>query len=774
MNYIRHRHTNTSPMRVKKRNGNIEDLNMSKIKNKLEKLINIHPKLNHVNIKTLLNTLNNSWGEFMTSAEIPNLVSETAAAMTTDHHHYSKLAGRAWVDNLHKETPATFTESMIQVKHLLHEPFLQTIKNYSEQINDMIVHDRDFQYDIFACKTLERSYLVKRDNIIVERPQYLIMRVAIAIAIGRSGDIVSNIRENYDSMSKLLYTHATPTLFHSGMRKQQLASCFLMTMKSDSIAGIYETLKDCALISKGAGGIGISISQIRPTGSQIEGTNGVSNGITPMLKVFNDTARYVDQGGGKRKGSFAVWLEPWHPDVQEFLDLKKNHGDENKRARDLFYGLWVPDLFMKRVKMNGQWSLFCPNKCPGLQDAWGEAFETLYKSYEQKGLAHGVVNARELWLAICDSQMETGTPYLMYKDSVNAKSNQQNLGTIRSSNLCCEVTEYTSPDEVAVCTLASIALPKCMAGKRFEYSRLEKITRLVVKNLNAVIDINTYPIPEAENSNKKHRPIGIGIQGLADVFQMMEIPYDSEEALTINNNIFETIYYAAITESVEQSKEYGPYETFNGSPASKGKLQFDLWGVVPTRYNWDKVKEDVQYYGLRNSLLVAPMPTASTASILGNTESFEPRTSNLYNRRVLAGEYMMINSYLQDKLVAKGLWNETNKKALIANRGSVQKMNIPEDLKKVFKTVWEMSQKALIHLSAGRAPFICQAQSLNLYIQKPTRAVLSSMGFYAWGKGLKTGQYYLRSQPEARAIQFTVKKGMEVEEEEEECLMCSA
>ena len=469
-------------------------------------------------------------------------------------------------------------------------------------------------------------------------------------------------------------------------------------------------------------------------------------------------------------------VRTWHPDVEEFLDLKKNHGDENKRARDLFYGLWIPDLFMKRVVNGEKWSLFCPNKCPGLQDSWGESFEALYNKYESEGKAHAVIDAQALWLAICDSTMETGTPYLMYKDSVNAKSNQQNLGTIRASNLCCEVCEYTSPEETAVCTLASIALPKCMTGKRFDFSKLETVTRLATKNLNAVIDINYYPIPEAEYSNKRHRPIGLGIQGLADVFQIMNLPYDSKEALQLNNEIFETIYYAAVSESVELSKLFGPYETFHGSPASKGVLQFDMWGVKPKRYKWDKLKQNIMKYGMRNSLLVAPMPTASTAQILGNTESFEPRTTNLYNRRVLAGEYMVINPYLQDKLYSLGLWNEERRKQLIANRGSVQSMDVPDEIKQVYKTVWEMSQKALIQLAAGRSAFICQSQSLNLYIAKPTRAILSSMGMYAWKMGLKTGQYYLRSQPEARAIQFTVKKtgqAMEIEDDQA-CLMCSA
>ncbi len=755
-------------MQIKKKNGSVVDTDMNKIQNKIAYLKQIEPVLTHVNEKKLLKAVNDAWGEFMSTSDVPNLVAETSAGLTTDHHHYSKLAGRVWMDSLHKDTNDSFVETMLMVKDMLNDTFLDFIVKNRQVIEDTIVSSRDFQYDIFACKTMERSYLIKHNSKTIERPQYMLMRVACAIS-----ETVQDMKDNYDAMSMLRYTHATPTLFHSGMKKQQMASCFLMTMKSDSISGIYDTLKTCALISKGAGGIGLSVSQIRPAGSQIAGTNGVSNGITPMLKVFNDTARYVDQGGGKRKGSFSIWLEPWHPDVEEFLDLKKNHGDENKRARDLFYGLWIPDLFMKRVQSGDKWSLFCPNKCPGLQDTWGKDFEALYKKYESENKSHSVINARDLWLAICDAQMETGTPYLMYKDTVNAKSNQNNLGTIRSSNLCCEVCEYTSPEEIAVCTLASISLPKCMGQKRFDFDKLLDITRRVVVNLNKVIDINYYPVKEAEFSNKRHRPMGIGVQGLADVFQMLELPYDSSEALELNNAIFETIYYAAVSESVKLSKRFGPYETFMGSPASKGKLQFDLWGVTPTKYDWTTLKQDVMKYGLRNSLLVAPMPTASTAQIMGNTESFEPRTSNLYNRRVLAGEYMIINPYLQDKLISRGLWNKESRDALIRDRGSVQNMNIPDDMKKVFKTVWEMSQKALINLSVGRGAFICQSQSLNLYIATPTRAVLSSMGMYAWSKGLKTGQYYLRSQPSARAIQFTVKSTVEPMEVEE-CISCSA
>ena len=763
-------------MRILKRNGTLEDVNETKITSYLTILKNKEPKLKFVDIQKVVKAVNDSISSSPKTIDIPNIIAECSAAVTTEHHHYSKLAGRAIVSSLHKETPKTFLESVKTNNHLFSNTFLESIEKYHANLNNIINSDRDYQYDIFAINTLKRSYLLKHNGTIVETPQYMLLRVAIAIH--PDGD-VNKIRLTYEAMSKGLYTHATPTLFHAGLKKQQMASCYLMTMKEDSISGIYETLKNCALISKGAGGIGLSISQIRPSGSGIAGTNGVSNGLTPMLKVFNDTARYVDQGGGKRKGSFAVWLEPWHPDVETWLDLKKNHGDENARARDLFYGLWIPDLFMKRVKENKKWSMFCPHKCPGLQDTWGEQFEYLYNKYEKEGKAHAVINAQDLWLKICDSQIETGTPYLMYKDSCNRKSNQQNLGTIRASNLCCEVVEYTNPNEVAVCTLASVALPKCLAGKRFEFSRLEKVVRMVVRNLNSVIDINYYPIEEAK-ANLKHRPMGIGVQGLHDVFQRLDYPYDSAEAASLNEKIFETIYYAAVSESMLMAKEDGYYETFLNSPASKGQLQFDLWNVTPsTRYDWKKLKNDVINYGLRNSLLVAPMPTASTAQILGNTESFEPRTNNLYTRRVLAGEYMVVNPHLQDKLVELGVWNEENRKNLIENRGSVKGMNIPDKVKEIFKTVFEMSQKALINLSAGRSPYICQSQSLNLYLESPTRNKLSSMGFYAWAKGLKTGQYYLRSQPKARPIQFTVvkkltkKQKMECEEEEV-CIMCSS
>ena len=588
------------------------------------------------------------------------------------------------------------------------------------------------------------------------------------------------VRKTYEATSKLLYTHATPTLFHAGLEKQQLASCFLMTMVDDSIEGIFETLKRCALISKGAGGIGLSISNVRGSGSPILGTNGVSNGLTPMLRVFNDTARYVDQGGGKRKGSFAMFIEPHHPDILDFLELKKNHGVESEKARDLFYGLWISDLFMQRVEDNEPWSIIDPTQCPGLQDAIGDQYKQLYEECEQSGFVIKTFDtARTVWFSILDAQIETGTPYMMYKDACNRKSNQQNLGTIRGSNLCCEIVEYTSPDETAVCTLASIALPECIKSGQFNYELLEKTTRLVTRNLNRTIDVNWYPIPQARNSNMKHRPIGIGVQGLADCFQMLNMPYESPEASVLNKNIFETIYYAALDESIQMAKVDGPYQSFAGSPFSQGKTQIDLWHKPTSneRHPWSTLKEKLQKYGIRNSLLTAPMPTASTASILGNTESFEPRTSNLYTRRVLAGEYIIINKYLQQALIKKGLWSDDLSNKLIQHRGSVQKIEcIPEDIKQTFKTVWEMSQRKIIDMAADRGQYIDQSQSLNIHIPNPTRAILTSVHFYTWKKGLKTGQYYLRSNPKVKALQFTVaaKKQKIQVQEEDDCIMCSA
>jgi len=708
--------------------------------------------------------------------ELAEHVAEVCASLTVRHWQYGALGGRVVVSMIHRQTPQTFVECVLQLRDTLSVEFVETCLRNKETFNDMIVDERDFQYDIMGIRTLQRSYLLKAHGVVVERPQYMLLRVAVAL----HGDDIVMVRKTYEATSKLLYTHATPTLFHAGLEKQQLASCFLMTMVDDSIEGIFETLKRCALISKGAGGIGLSISNVRGSGSPILGTNGVSNGLTPMLRVFNDTARYVDQGGGKRKGSFAMFIEPHHPDILDFLELKKNHGVESEKARDLFYGLWISDLFMQRVEDNEPWSIIDPTQCPGLQDAIGDQYKQLYEECEQSGFVIKTFDtARTVWFSILDAQIETGTPYMMYKDACNRKSNQQNLGTIRGSNLCCEIVEYTSPDETAVCTLASIALPECIKSGHFNYDLLEKTARLVTRNLNRTIDVNWYPIPQARNSNMKHRPIGIGVQGLADCFQMLNMPYESPEASVLNKNIFETIYYAALDESIEMAKVDGPYQSFAGSPFSQGKTQIDLWHKPTSneRHPWSTLKEKLQKYGIRNSLLTAPMPTASTASILGNTESFEPRTSNLYTRRVLAGEYIIINKYLQQALIKKGLWSDDLSNKLIQHRGSVQKIEcIPEDMKQTFKTVWEMSQRKIIDMAADRGQYIDQSQSLNIHIPNPTRAILTSVHFYTWKKGLKTGQYYLRSNPKVKALQFTVaaKKQKIQLQEEDDCIMCSA
>jgi ribonucleoside-diphosphate reductase alpha subunit len=712
----------------------------------------------------------------MSTVELAEHVAEVCASLTVRHWQYGALGGRVAVSMIHRQTPQTFVECVLQLRDTLSVEFVETCLRNKETFNDMIVDERDFQYDIMGIRTLQRSYLLKAQGVVVERPQYMLLRVAVAL----HGDDIVMVRKTYEATSKLLYTHATPTLFHAGLEKQQLASCFLMTMVDDSIEGIFETLKRCALISKGAGGIGLSISNVRGSGSPILGTNGVSNGLTPMLRVFNDTARYVDQGGGKRKGSFAMFIEPHHPDILDFLELKKNHGVESEKARDLFYGLWISDLFMQRVEDNEPWSIIDPTQCPGLQDAIGDQYKQLYEECEQSGFVIKTFDtARTVWFSILDAQIETGTPYMMYKDACNRKSNQQNLGTIRGSNLCCEIVEYTSPDETAVCTLASIALPECIKSGQFNYELLEKTTRLVTRNLNRTIDVNWYPIPQARNSNMKHRPIGIGVQGLADCFQMLNMPYESPEASVLNKNIFETIYYAALDESIQMAKVDGPYQSFAGSPFSQGKTQIDLWHKPTSneRHPWSTLKEKLQKYGIRNSLLTAPMPTASTASILGNTESFEPRTSNLYTRRVLAGEYIIINKYLQQALIKKGLWSDDLSNKLIQHRGSVQKIEcIPEDIKQTFKTVWEMSQRKIIDMAADRGQYIDQSQSLNIHIPNPTRAILTSVHFYTWKKGLKTGQYYLRSNPKVKALQFTVaaKKQKIQVQEEDDCIMCSA
>ncbi|HJU45616.1 MAG TPA: ribonucleoside-diphosphate reductase subunit alpha, partial [Chitinophagaceae bacterium] len=618
------------------------------------------------------------------------------------------------------------------------------------------IYDRDFGFDYFGFKTIEKSYLLRVDGKIVERPQHMYMRVALGI---HKEDIESAIK-TYNLMSERWFTHATPTLFNAGTPKAQMSSCFLLTMKEDSIEGIYDTLKQTAKISQSAGGIGLAIHNIRATGSYIGGTNGTSNGIIPMLRVFNDTARYVDQGGGKRKGAFAVYLEPWHADVFEFLDLRKNHGKEEMRARDLFYALWISDLFMKRVEANGNWSLFCPNEAPGLADCFGSEFEALYERYEKEGRARKTIKAQELWFAIMEAQVETGTPYMLYKDAANSKSNQQNLGTIKSSNLCTEIIEYTSPDEVAVCNLASLALPRFVENNKFDFDKLYEVTYQVTKNLNKIIDNNYYPVEEAYNSNMRHRPIGLGVQGLADVFILMRLPFESDLAKVLNKNIFETIYFAAMTASMDLAKAEGAYDTFKGSPLSEGKFQFDLWNVTPSdRHDWNTLRENVMKHGVRNSLLVAPMPTASTSQILGNNECFEPYTSNIYTRRVLSGEFIIVNKHLLKDLVQLGLWSNDMKNKIITANGSVQHIDeIPANIKELYKTVWEIKQRNLIDMAADRGAYICQSQSLNMFIDSPTAAKLTSMHFYGWKKGLKTGMYYLRTQAATQAVQFTVEK----------------
>ena len=703
----------------------------------------------------------------VTTKELDNLAAEVAATNAVTHPDYASLASRIAVSNLHKSTHKSFAETMSLLHgyvdpitganaSLIADDVIEIVRENAEFLDSQIIYDRDFNYDFFGFKTLERSYLLKIDGKIAERPQQMLMRVAVGI---HKEDLDSAVA-TYNMMSEGWFTHATPTLFNSGTPKPQMSSCFLLTMKEDSITGIYDTLKQTAKISQNAGGIGLAIHDIRATGSYIKGTNGTSNGIVPMLRVFNDTARYVDQGGGKRKGSFAVYIEPWHADVYDFLDLKKNHGKEEQRARDLFYALWIPDLFMKRVEDDGEWTLMCPNECPGLADTHSEEFEALYTKYEAEGKGRKTVKAQDLWFKILESQIETGTPYMLYKDNANRKSNQQNLGTIRSSNLCTEIIEYTAPDEVAVCNLASIALPKFVEEGAFDHNKLFEVAYQVTRNLNRVIDRNYYPIPEARNSNMRHRPVGIGVQGLADAFIQMRYPFDSDEARQLNKDVFETIYYAACTASKDMAKEEGPYETFAGSPASKGILQFDMWNVTPSdRWEWDILKEEIKEHGMRNSLLMAPMPTASTAQILGNNECFEPYTSNIYTRRVLAGEYIIVNKHLLRDLSSLGLWDEDMKNRIIAANGSIQGIDeIPENLRALYRTAWEIPQRALVDMSADRGAYICQSQSLNVFMENVNTGKLTSMHFYAWKKGLKTGMYYLRTKAATDAIKFTVDK----------------
>ena len=711
----------------------------------------------------------------VTTIDLDNLAAEVAAAKTIDHPDYALLASRIAVSNLHKETKKTFSDVMHdlytyidpktnQPASLLADDVYQIVMDNKELLDSSIIYDRDFRYEYFGFKTLTRSYLMKLNGKIAERPQQMLMRVAIGI---HKRDVKAAIT-TYHLMSEGWFTHATPTLFNAGTPKPQMSSCFLLTMKEDSIGGIYDTLKSCAQISQSAGGIGLAIHDIRATGSYIKGTNGTSNGIVPMLRVFNDTARYVDQGGGKRKGSFAIYIEPWHADVFDFLDLKKNHGKEENRTRDLFLALWIPDLFMKRVKDNGEWTLMCPHECPGLSDVHSEAFEKLYLQYEKEGKGRKTIKAQDLWFKILESQVETGTPYMLYKDAANSKSNQQNLGTIKSSNLCTEIIEYTAPDEIAVCNLASLALPKYVKeDKSFDHDKLFEVTYQATVNLNRIIDENFYPVEDAKKSNLRHRPIGLGVQGLADTFILMGLPFESPGAKALNKEIFETLYFAAMTASKDQAIEFGTYETYAGSPVSNSIFQYDMWGVVPSnRWDWSQLKAEVKKHGVRNSLLLAPMPTASTAQILGNNECFEPYTSNLYTRRVLSGEFIIVNRHLLKDLVKAGLWNRDMRLKIMSANGSIQNISeIPQDIKDLYKTAWEISQKTILELAADRGAYICQSQSLNIFMENANFAKLTSMHFYGWEKGLKTGMYYLRTKAATDAIKFTVDQAISSEPE---------
>ena len=759
-------------MYVVKRDGHKEPVMFDKITDRIKKLCyGLNDLVDAV--KVTMRVIEGLY-DGVTTSELDNLAAETAASMTIAHPDYAQLAARIAISNLHKNTNKSFSETMKEMYFyvnprtnqkapLLSDEVYEAIQANAEFLNSHIIYNRDFNYDYFGFKTLERSYLLKINGKIVERPQHMLMRVAVGIHLNDMESVI----ETYDLMSKKFFTHATPTLFNAGTPKPQMSSCFLLTMKDDSIDGIYDTLKQTAKISQSAGGIGLSIHNVRATGSYILGTNGTSNGIVPMLRVFNDTARYVDQGGGKRKGSFAIYLETWHADIFEFLDLKKNTGKEEMRARDLFFAMWTSDLFMKRVQEDTTWTLMCPNECPGLCDVYGEEFEALYTSYEAQNKGRKTVKARELWEKILESQIETGTPYMLYKDAANRKSNQKNLGTIRSSNLCTEIMEYTAADEIAVCNLASISLPMFVENGEFNHQLLYNVTKRVTRNLNKVIDRNYYPVPEAENSNMRHRPVGLGVQGLADAFILLRMPFTSDEAKKLNQEIFETMYFAAVTASMEEAKTEGPYSSFKGSPISEGLFQHNLWNIkdeeLSGRWNWAALRKDVMKHGVRNSLLMAPMPTASTSQILGNNEAFEPYTSNIYTRRVLSGEFIVVNKHLLEDLVKRGLWTEDLKQQLMRNNGSVQDLDIPQDLKELYKTVWEMSMKDIIDMSRHRGYFIDQSQSLNLFMQDANYAKLTSMHFYAWQSGLKTGMYYLRTKAAVDAIKFTLNNDKKAE-----------
>ena len=775
-------------MYVIKRGGIREKVHFDKITSRITKLC-YGLDTNFVEPVLISQKVISGFYSGITTSELDQLSAETAASLATKHPDYSILASRICISNLHKETKKDFSD-VVDILYnnyddhkkkkvpLLSQQLYDVVQKYKQELNSAIIYDRDYKYDYFGFKTLENKYLLRIGNKIIERPQHMLMRVAIGI----HGDNLGEILDTYELMSLHYFIHATPTLYNAGTINPQLSSCFLLSMKDDSIEGIYDTLKDSAVISKYSGGIGISITNIRATDSYIYGTNGVSNGICPMIRVFNNSARYVDQGGGKRKGSIAFYLEPWHADVFEFLELKKNHGNENERARDLFFALWVPDLFMKRVKEDGNWSLFCPNEIkndedPALYDVYGEEFERLYIKYENRGLARKTIKASDLWLSILRSQSETGNPYMCYKDSCNKKSNQKNLGTIRSSNLCTEIMEFSSKDEIAVCNLASINLTSFVTETlSYDFQKLYEVSKRVTRNLNRVIDVNFYPLPEAKLSNMRNRPIGIGVQGLADTFIKMRYPFESQEASELNKKIFETIYFAAMETSCEIAKQDGFYETYPDSPVSQGIFQFDMWNVTPSdMWDWQTLKEEVSKYGIRNSLLMAPMPTASTSQILGNTESIEAINSNIYTRRVLSGEFIVVNKYLIKDLISLGLWSENMKNEIVSNRGSIEKIReIPEELRNIYKTVWEIKQKAIIDQAADRGPYICQSQSLNIHLAEPTVGKLSSMHFYGWEKGLKTGMYYLRSLPRANPIQVTVNKKKFECNGDETCDLCSA
>ncbi|CAG9467672.1 unnamed protein product [Pedinophyceae sp. YPF-701] len=773
-----------SSMYVVKRDGRKEPVHFDKITARITKLAY---GLNNEFCEPVVVAQKVTAGVYkgVTTAELDELAAETAAAMTASHPDYATLAARIAVSNLHKNTLKSFSQTVDLMYHhknakngqpapLVSDELHQIVMANADRLDGEIIYDRDYDYDYFGFKTLERSYLLRINGNVVERPQHMLMRVALGIHMT---DLESALA-TYHLLSERWFTHASPTLFNAGTARPQLSSCFLICMKDDSIEGIYDTLKECAMISKSAGGIGLSIHNIRSTHSYIRGTNGTSNGIVPMLRVFNDTARYVDQGGGKRKGAFAIYLEPWHADVFDWLELRKNHGKEEQRARDLFYGLWVPDLFMRRVEANGEWSLFCPHEAPGLADCWGEEFEELYARYEREGRAKKTVKAQQVWFAILEAQTETGTPYMLFKDSCNRKSNQQNLGTIKSSNLCTEIIEYTSKDETAVCNLASIALPRFVRergaesqrtkllgslqapNRFFDFDKLAEVTRQVTRNLNKIIDVNFYPVETARRSNLRHRPIGLGVQGLADAFILLGLPFDSPEAVQLNKDIFECVYHAALTASCEIAERDGPYSTYEGSPVSKGVLQFDMWGVKESelsgKFDWDSLRARIAQHGVRNSLLVAPMPTASTSQILGNNECFEPYTSNIYVRRVLSGEFTVVNQHLLADLTSMGLWTPELKNHLIAENGSVQNLDIPPHLKDLYRTVWEIKQRALVDMAADRGAFIDQSQSFNVHMSDPNFGKITSLHFHAWKKGLKTGMYYLRTRAAADAIKFTV------------------